>query len=408
MARSLLEGQIPVNDEIEQQLSRCLLCSACVYACPIDVPVPDIVMLAKEKIAVQKKQDSFFARAVQNFFFDKLLPYSRRMQLLGHLLWIYQKSGLRQLVRKSGMMRLFPQALRQMEGVIPEMLPPRKRRPLPAFTPHATKSEGVAADKKAALFSGCIMDVMFRQTNQNSIQLLAESGFDVAVPDGQGCCGALHFHNGKKGRALELAKRNIEAFEQADADIIVTSAGGCGAMLFEYEKLFLDDPVWLARARRFSSKVRDISAILLEHGAIPDTAGDKERVTYQPSCHLQYVMKMGEAPRRLLKRTADYVELPDAKLCCGSAGIYNLIQGEMADRILDQKMSHVKSTQADIVITANPGCLLQMQAGIARAGLSNAVKAMHIVDYLAKVGDRAGNRTPQKTNEKQHLASVSK
>lgn len=230
------------------------------------------------------------------------------------------------------------------------------------------------------------MDVMFRKTNLNSIHLLAESGFDVVTPDEQVCCGALHNHNGKRETTIELAKKNIEVFEQLDVDYIVSNAGGCGAMLKEYAELFRDDPEWLERAKTFCSKVRDISELIVQEGQLPKASGRGERVTYQPSCHLQYVMKVKDAPQKILQQVdqIEFVPLPESKLCCGSAGIYNLLQPEMANDVLDKKMTNVRKTQSDVIITANPGCLLQMKAGLYREGLTEQVQAMHIVDFLTE------------------------
>lgn len=380
MSRSLMEGMIPANDEIQQQLDRCLLCSACVDACPIDVPVPDIVMMAKEKINESRKKVTGEER-LRGFVLKNVVPNQKLLHIIGHLLWLYQKIGLRWLTRRMRVMKWLPSSMSQMEAVIPDILPPQERKPLSQLVKPIGTDVQTA---KVAMFHGCIMDVLFRQTNVNSIHLLAKSGYEVKIPSAQGCCGALHSHNGQKKSARELAKKNIEAFEQEDIDYIVSNAGGCGAMLREYEMLFDDDPEWRKRAEKFSAKVKDISEVIVESGKLPESKGQGERITYQPSCHLQYVMKVKDAPKKLLKmvQNSEYVELPQSKLCCGSAGIYNMLQPEMANDILDKKMNHVKSTQSSVIITANPGCLLQLKAGIEREGLQESMQAVHIVDYL--------------------------
>jgi glycolate oxidase iron-sulfur subunit len=201
-----------------------------------------------------------------------------------------------------------------------------------------------------------------------------------------------------KESAMELAKRNIAAFEQSGADFVVTNAGGCGAMLKEYGELLRDDPDWRHPAESFSDKIRDISEVL--DPSEMDAVGNGERITYQPSCHLQYVMSVKDAPKKLLKGVAntEYAELPEAKLCCGSAGIYNLLQPELASDILDKKMNQVQSIRPDIIITANPGCLLQMKIGIQRAGLQGKVKVMHIVDYLTETMDLAEKEGVKSSN----------
>ncbi|KAF0817795.1 putative glycolate dehydrogenase, 2-subunit type, iron-sulfur subunit GlcF [Bacillus sp. ZZV12-4809] len=404
MARSLLEGDIPVNQEIKDQLDRCLLCSACVDACPIDVQVPDIVMLAKERIAaaveeapVQNslpvqtdiKKPAKTARTFKDFFFDHILADQNRLNTVGNLLWFYQKSGMQSLTRKLGLLKLFPDQMRQMERITPEILPPSKRKEHQEFTSRAQEEKN--GNGRVAFFHGCIMDVMFRETNDNSINLLSKAGFDVVTPRSQVCCGALHHHSGRKDKTIELAKANIQAFEEADVDYIITNAGGCGAALAEYADFFRDDPVWLERAKAFSAKIKDISEIIYEKGGLPAASGSGERVTYQPSCHLQYVMKVKDAPAKLVKQisNAEYVELPEKKYCCGSAGIYNLLQPKLANDILDKKMTNVKKTKPAVLITANPGCYLQMKLGVYREGMEGVIESKHVVDYLMESIERA-------------------
>ncbi|MCM3707518.1 MULTISPECIES: (Fe-S)-binding protein [Cytobacillus] len=397
MARSLIEGNIPVNQEIKDQLDRCLLCSACVDACPIDVQVPDIVMLAKERIAAETetsvqtdiKKPVYPARTFKDYFFDHVLANQKRLNTVGNLLWFYQKSGLQSVTRGLGILKFFPEQMRQMERITPPILPPSRRKHHPEYTPSANKEKEPRG--RAAFFHGCIMDVMFRETNDNSIKLLSKSGFDVVTPKAQVCCGALHHHSGKKDKAIELAKANIQAFEEANVDYIVTNAGGCGAALAEYTDLFRDDPRWLERAKSFSEKIRDISEIIYEKGEMPAAAGRGERVTYQPSCHLQYVMKVKDAPAKLVKQVpnSEYVDLPEKKYCCGSAGIYNLLQPKLANEILDKKMTRVKETESAVLITANPGCFLQMKLGVHREGMEKQIQTLHVVDYLMESIERA-------------------
>lgn len=413
MARALLEGTISVNQEIKDQLDRCLLCSACVDACPMDVQVPDIVMVAKEQIAAAVEMDSFHeksvkldtnqvdikkqaksVRNVKEFLFDKVLADQKNLNKVGNLLWMYQKSGLQKVTRAIGIMKFFPEQMQQMERIMPDILPPSKRKHHPEFTPRANEKRDSRG--RVAFFQGCLMDMMFRETNDNSIKLLSKTGFDVVTPKSQVCCGALHHHSGKTDKSIELAKANIIAFEEAKVDYIITNAGGCGAALVEYEEFFRDDPVWLERAKGFSSKIRDISEIVHEKGEMPATVGRGERVTYQPSCHLQYVMKVKDAPAKLVKTVpnVEYVELPDKKYCCGSAGIYNMLQPELANEILDKKMEKVKETDSAVLITANPGCYLQMKLGVHKEGMEKVIETKHVVDYLVESIDRAESKSP--------------
>ncbi len=220
--------------------------------------------------------------------------------------------------------------------------------------------------------------------NDRTMKLLQLAGCDIVIPEAQTCCGALHGHSGEKADAKTLAKRNIEAFEALNVDYIVTNAGGCGAFLIEYDHLLKDDPVWAERAKAFVAKIKDVSVILVELGfhhrslRLPN-----QIVTYQDSCHLRNVMKTASEPRLLLQSIAgvEFREMKDADRCCGSAGIYNIVHPDMSMQVLDYKMEQAKQTKATTIVTANPGCLLQMKLGIEREGLAN-VRAVHLVDLL--------------------------
>jgi glycolate oxidase iron-sulfur subunit len=286
--------------------------------------------------------------------------------------------------------------MRQMERILPEATPKGVVERLGTFYP--AKGTAVA---RVGMFRGCIMDILFTETNVRTVKLLSEAGFDVVIPAAQNCCGALHAHSGELEDARELARRNIRAFQDARVDCIVSNAGGCGALLVEYGHLLHDSPEYAEAAKRFAASVKDVSELLLERGNLPAFAARPEEaaasqasasekdgvytsVTYQDSCHLRNVMKSANAPRNLIGRVDNirFTELQGADMCCGSAGIYNLVQPDMSFQILDHKMEHVKDTKAHHLLTSNPGCLLQMKAGIEREGLSGRMKAEHIVDFL--------------------------
>ncbi len=229
---------------------------------------------------------------------------------------------------------------------------------------------------KVGIFTGCIMDVMFFETNEATAKLLTKVGCDVIFVDNQACCGALHAHAGEKDGAVELAKRNIEAFEKSGVDFIVGNAGGCGAALKEYHHWFHDDPEWKERAMAFVAKVRDANELLAELPPITFSKALNIRVTYQDSCHLAHGQGVRNQPRQLLKSIpgVDFAEMQNAESCCGSAGIYNITNFDMSMQILDGKMENVSKTKADVIVTSNPGCLLQMKQGIIRAGLQDSME----------------------------------
>ncbi|MDQ0340043.1 glycolate oxidase iron-sulfur subunit [Caldalkalibacillus uzonensis] len=387
LMKAAVDGHLQNGKQLEDQLNQCLGCRACEPACPAGVKYGELLEQARDALEDHARH-KVWVRVLRRFFFHFLFPHPKRLRWLGRLLIIYQKTGLQWLLRKLGFLKLLPSYLREMEAVMPAAASKGVAEQLGNFIPAQGKKKGTVG-----LFRGCVMDVLFTETNINTVTLLSEAGFDVVIPPQQTCCGALHAHSGEREMARSLARQNIQAFKQREVDYIVSNAGGCGALLQEYEHL-LEDECEAKEARWFSERVKDISELLLDHGPVEKWGTLEARITYQASCHLQNVMQVKEQPRQLLRQIkgATYVELFEADRCCGSAGIYNLTQPEMSARILDEKMKHVRATKADILVTSNPGCLLQMKAGIQRAGLSDHMKAIHVVDLLAEVRQKGESR----------------
>jgi glycolate oxidase iron-sulfur subunit len=387
MMKGVMDGLIEPDEEFKRSLDLCLGCLACQTVCPSGVKYGHLLEDARDILA-QNHSYSLPVRAVRKTVFNGLFPNPNRMKRTAGLLGFYQRSGLQHVARKIGFLGLIPAHMALMEKVLPDM-PTRqevKNRP-DHLEPLGTKTHRVA------FFSGCLMDSMFLKTNDATTRLLQLAGCEVVIPKDQTCCGALHGHYGEKSGSKELAKRNIKAFEELNVDFIITNAGGCGGFLVEYGHLLKDEPEWEERAKAFSEKVKDISEILVAVGfhqkvklMLP-----QQIITYQDSCHLRNVMKTEEAPRTLLKaiQGSVYQEMNDAGHCCGSAGIYNIIESEMSMKMLDYKMEQAKNTKATTIVTANPGCLLQMKLGIEKEGLSTKMRAVHIVDLLleAVVGE---------------------
>jgi glycolate oxidase iron-sulfur subunit len=230
------------------------------------------------------------------------------------------------------------------------------------------------------------MDTMFLKTNDATCKLLQLAGCEIVIPQNQTCCGALHGHSGEKEGSKDLARRNIKAFEELNVDFIISNAGGCGAFLIDYDHLLKDDPEWKDRAKKFAEKILDVSEILVSVGFHKNVKLElpNQIITYQDSCHLRNVMKTASAPRLLLQsiQGVEYIEMKDADRCCGSAGIYNIIESEMSMKMLDYKMVQARDTHAATIVTANPGCLLQMKVGIEKEGLADKMRGVHIVDLL--------------------------
>ncbi|MBP1914584.1 glycolate oxidase iron-sulfur subunit [Lederbergia galactosidilyticus] len=380
LMKAVYDGLIAPDQEVEHSLNVCLGCRACEPVCPAGVEYGHLLEEARD-IFNEYHPHSLPVKALRKTVFAGIFPHQKRMVQAVGLLGFYQKSGLQTVARKIGFMNLFPESLQQMERALPAV---PKHRKMKSRSQQAVASESAIA--KVAFFSGCLMDTMFLETNDATIKLLQKAGCEIVIPENQGCCGALHGHSGEKEKAKELARRNIKAFEKTEADYIIVNAGGCGAFLMDYGHLLKDDPEYAERARQFSAKMKDISQILYElnfHERIPLQV-TQQAVTYQDSCHLRNVMRTAEAPRVLMKAITGvtYREMEKADSCCGSAGIYNLVQPEMSMQILDHKMEKVNETRAQTIVTANPGCLLQMKLGIEREGLGEQVRAIHIVDLL--------------------------
>ncbi|MGW6662001.1 (Fe-S)-binding protein [Peribacillus sp. NPDC055009] len=382
LMKAVADGVIEPDEDVERSLSLCLGCRACEPVCPSGVKYGHLLEEARD-IIHQNKKHSYPVKTIRKAVFSGLFPHQERMQAMTSLLGFYQKSGLQYIARKTGVLSLLPENLTTMEKVLPKVPKKSEMKNRPTKLP----ATGTPL-KKVAFFSGCLMDTMFLETNKATLKLLQLAGCDIVIPKSQACCGALHGHSGEKEGAKQLAKRNIEAFEAEEVDYIITNAGGCGAFLIDYDHLLQAEPEWHDRAIAFKNKLKDISEILVDlrfqekiRLKLP-----AQSVTFQDSCHLRNVMNTSLAPRVLLQSIEgiDFREMKDADRCCGSAGIYNIVESEMSMNILDSKMENTKSTHADIVVTANPGCLLQMQLGIERENLGDCTKAVHIADLLIK------------------------
>ncbi|MBB6735954.1 (Fe-S)-binding protein [Cohnella sp. CBP 2801] len=390
LMKAVADGLMPPDEAFEQQMNHCLGCRACEPACPADVKYGQLIEQARDAIEDHTDTHRWWIKPIRRTVFKSLFPHPKRMRLLGGALKLYQRSGLQTAARKTGVMKLFPEHLRDMERILPDSSGQGVIRRI--GDRHPAKGQPIA---KVGLFRGCLMDVLFTDTNVHTVDLLTEAGFEVFIPDSQTCCGALHAHSGEAEGARKLARSNVRAFREAGVDYIVSNAGGCGAILKEYDHLLHEDGEWREDAAWFAGRVFDISDLLVKFGRVPafDRKADGEpvRITYQDSCHLRNVMRSSDAPRRLMRQVpgAEFVEMAEADRCCGSAGIYNLTQPEMAGQILEHKMEHANATGARVLLTSNPGCLLQMKLGVQRHGDPGKMQVAHVVDFLH---ERMGGR----------------
>jgi Fe-S oxidoreductase len=339
------------------------------------VPFGRIMETARSQLA-ERRPASLRGRLLRWLVFEQLLPRPARLRLLARLLRGYQRSGLQRLVRATGLLRWLPGGLDQAERQLPR-LPDRFFKPSVEVFP----ADGERR-YRVGLFSGCVMPLLYAETHAATLRVLRHNGCEVVVPRGQVCCGALNVHSGERANARELARQNLRAFLDAGLDAIVVNAAGCGSTLKEYAELLGHEPADSERAARFARLVRDVNEFLAGIELRPPTGRVRRRVTLQESCHLAHAQRVRTAPRQLLGRIPglELVELAHPDLCCGSAGVYNLTQPEMSGRILESRMEEIAATAADTVVTANPGCMLQLERGVRQNGLPMDVK--HVVELL--------------------------
>lgn len=383
LVKMAAEGKI-TYDEMTEAIDLCLGCRACETACPTNVQYGKILESAVEVLTKHKEQQmKNRVKIIKSMLFNQVVPNKYIQKTLGTGLSIYQKTGLQKVAQKTKVLNILPDNLQSFEMILPTVEGPIKRSKRQNHYVPQTEKPAL----KIGFFVGCIMDTMFSAINTLSMKLLQKAGCEVTVIKEQSCCGALHQHSGLADKTLDLAKRNIEAFEQYDFDFVVNSIGGCGAMLDEYPHLLEQEVSWVERAKKFSEKSVDISVILSKL-RLPFIKELPYVVTYQPSCHMTNVQKRVNEPLYLIKSIPgiELIPLPDAHMCCGSAGIYNIIRYNHSMKILDEKMKHVKQLPhiPNVIITTNPGCHLQMKLGVEREGLAEAVRVVHIVELLAE------------------------
>ncbi|MFQ5872843.1 MAG: (Fe-S)-binding protein [Dehalococcoidia bacterium] len=376
LMKAVAEGRVEYTDRLVGHMELCLQCRACEAACPSAVPFGSL--MAATRAQVQKQTDApWWERAGHDLAFKQLFPYRWRLELGFRLMRLYQDTGLRDLVQRSGLMGLLPTKLAELEST----LPPLPTRFFPPSNLDFVAAKGVRR-ARVGFFSGCIMPLVFGPVNAATVRVLTRSGCDVVIPRDQGCCAALNVHGGEREMARRMARRNIDVFEEAGVDVVVVNSAGCGAMLKEYDELLEHDPAYTERARAFVGKVRDISEYLAELPLEGDLGEIKKRVTFQESCHLVHAQRIKEQPLALLDAIPglELVEMPGSDRCCGAAGIYQITQRELSSQLLDSKMRDVASTDADLLVTANPGCMIQLDLGLRKAGVPG--RSYHMVELL--------------------------
>lgn len=374
LIKSVAEGKLSVNEQFIDPVFACLDCRACTTACPADVNVGGLIEEARGQVR-QAMPLKGWQGAVSKFFLHGLFPYHSRLNSMGSLLKFYQKSGMQKVVRKTKLINMMPQHLVEMESIMPEVKLPIRRK---YKNQNVIKAKG-EAKREVAMLTGCIMDVMFSDINEATINVLTRNGNNVTIPENQTCCGALHVHAGDREMGRKLAKQNIEAFEGSEK--VIVNAAGCGCMMKEYAELFREELEWRERAEQFSLKVEDISKYLHDTGYQKPKAELNARITYHDACHLAHGQGVRQEPREILLDIpgVEMVHMPNADRCCGSAGIYNMTNPEMAGMVLESKMNDVPD-DVEMISMGNPGCMLQMAMGVQKYGRNQ--KIVHTVQLL--------------------------
>lgn len=359
------EGKARMTPQWVQHFDTCLGCMACTTACPSGVDYGRLIEATRAQIERHHPR-SVFEKLHRRLLFA-LFPRPDRLRLFRWPLLAYQKSGMQGLARKCGILSLLPKKLRAMEALMPVLGPAES---IAEMTP------AVGAKRlRVGLLLGCVQREFLPEVNAATVRVLAAEGCEVVAPREQPCCGALMVHAGEEKDALALARRTIEVFERADVELIVTNAAGCGSNVKEYGHLLRDDPDYAERAKAFSAKCKDVAEILAQ---LPPQARRnplRTRVAFHDSCHLQHAQGVHSQPRQLLASIPglEVAEIPESAVCCGSAGIYNLVQPDAANALGQRKAKFIAELDADVVATGNPGCLLQLQSSLTRLGRKTPV-----------------------------------
>ncbi len=381
MARGLLEGHTTLTPDLVAHEQNCLVCDACTAVCPAGVSMDPIQVALRTAMEPHLAPERpIHQKALRRVVFRSVFGNMRLFRLLVRSLSLYQRTGVQWAVRRSGLLRLL--RLAETEALLPPGLPSRFVVPHGERYPaERTEAGGDEAERTVSLFAGCVMSTALAEIDRATIRVCRRAGWTVSDTVGQGCCGALNAHGGDLDGMKEMARRNIEAFEKEGDAPIVNNSAGCGAMLKDYAHHFHNDPEWAERARAFAARVKDVTE-LVEPGDLPFRREVEASVTYQEPCHLVHAQRISRQPRELLGAIPglELREMKESSLCCGSAGVYNVTNPEESRQLQQRKLDNAAATGAEVIATANPGCYIQLQGGLAERGDVTRVK--HIVELL--------------------------
>lgn len=374
LMKEVSEGRLDLLDPLfEEEMYLCLNCRACEAVCPSGVKYGEILEASRAQIE-QARKGTPKARVLRKVVFGGIFTDMRRFRALSAGLRLYQRSPLPRIAKRSGVLKVL--GLDQAHELMPQV---SDRFVVPKGETIPARGEWRG---RVGLFTGCIMSTAYAEIHEATIRVLTRNGFEVTLINGQGCCGALHVHQGDPDGGRALARKNIDAFDTPYLDAIIVNAAGCGAAMKEYGHLLKDDPEYADRAARFAERVQDVTEFLAAKGLSAEPGPLPMTVTYQEPCHLAHAQRISKQPRQLLKAIPELrvVEMPESSLCCGSAGIYNLLQPDMSSKLLARKLDNALSTGAEAIVSANPGCMLQLTSGLRARGDERPV--LHLVELL--------------------------
>lgn len=379
LMRAIADGKIEATKTFGEEMYFCLGCLACETACPAGVQYGHLFEVARAEVERSGTLDNPRRRTIRSLLLNFLFTRPRLLRFVGRALYLFQASGLQGLIRGLKLTALLPTRLRNLETQAPtalrhfsnDLIQPLERP--------------VAAKRKVGVLTGCVQDIILSDINRDTVDVLLANGCEVYTPSVQGCCGSLHAHNGEIDTAVTLAKRLIDSFDLDNLDAIITNAAGCGSHLKTYGRLLADDSAYAAKAAQWSAKLKDVHEYLSEIGVRPATSsGQPFNATYHEACHLCHGQKITRQPREILRAVPglSLVELPESTWCCGSAGIYNITQPEMAEQLQKRKLNNILKTGVKVVAAGNPGCHLQLVNGAQKAGAD--LEVVHPITLLAR------------------------
>jgi glycolate oxidase iron-sulfur subunit len=371
------KGEAALTAGTTQHFDTCLGCLACVTTCPSGVQYDRLIAATRPQVE-RNQPRNLWDQLIRSLIFN-LFPYPQRLGLFLPFLWLYQISGLQKLVRNTGLLKLFPR-LAAMESILPKITLKSLNKSYPDVIPAQGKKR-----YRVGVILGCVQRLFFDPVNEATIRVLTANGCEVVIPKSQGCCAALPAHQGQEKQAQTLAKQMIDSFADTGVDYIIINAAGCGHTLKEYGHILADDSEYSTKAKQFVAKVRDVQEFLNKVGLTANLSPVTEEeltIVYQDACHLLHGQKISLQPRQLLRKIPQVKlkEPIDAALCCGSAGIYNMLQPEVGDELGRQKVNNLLNTGANLIASPNPGCSLQIQKHLQLQG--KQIKLMHPIELL--------------------------